>query len=120
MAGGAERRSVIMGAAGRDFHNFNVVYRHDPAVRMVAFTTAQISGIAGRRYPASLAGHRYPEGIAIEDEAALEEVCRREHADDAVFADSDVPHEPLHHAASRALAAGANFTLLGPEAHPVG
>ena len=110
------RRVVIMGAAGRDFHNFNVVFRDDPEVRVVAFTATQIPGIAGRRYPPSLAGDRYPDGIAIVDESELESVCRRERADEVVFAYSDVPHATVMHAASRALALGADFTLLGPQA----
>jgi len=104
-----------MGAAGRDFHNFNVAFREDPHTRVVAFTAAQIPGIAGRRYPASLAGARYPEGIAIEDEGDLEAICRREDVDEVVFAYSDVRHETVMHAASRALAVGADFRLLGPE-----
>ncbi len=118
MAGsrGVPRRVVIMGAAGRDFHNFNVVFRGDAAVRVVAFTAAQIPGIAGRRYPASLAGTLYPDGIAIEDEANLEAICRREQVDEVVFAYSDVTHETVMHAASRALAAGAGFGILGPDA----
>ena len=110
-----ERRVVIMGAAGRDFHNFNVAYRGDRTKRVVAFTAAQIPGIADRRYPASLAGERYPEGIPIEDEADLEAICHREHVEEVVFAYSDVRHETVMHAASRALAAGADFTLLGPD-----
>jgi len=110
-----ERRILIMGAAGRDFHNFNVAFREDPHTRVVAFTAAQIPGIAGRRYPASLAGARYPEGIAIEDEGDLEAICRREDVDEVVFAYSDVRHETVMHAASRALAVGADFRLLGPE-----
>jgi predicted GTPase len=109
-----QRRVVIMGAAGRDFHNFNVVFRNDLGARVVAFTAAQIPGIAGRRYPASLAGDRYPGGIPIEDEADLEAICEREHVDEVVFAYSDVRHETVMHLASRTLAAGANFTLLGP------
>ena len=70
-------RVLILGAAGRDFHNFNVVYRDDPAVTVVAFTATQIPGIAGRRYPAALAGPRYPSGIPIEDESEIETLCRR-------------------------------------------
>jgi predicted GTPase len=104
-----------MGAAGRDFHNFNVVYRDDPGTCVVAFTAAQIPGIAARRYPASLAGPGYPSGIAIEDEAALEGLCLREQVDEVVFAYSDVRHETVMHAASRALAGGADFKLLGPK-----
>ncbi|MGE0455358.1 MAG: cyclic 2,3-diphosphoglycerate synthase [Vicinamibacteria bacterium] len=112
---GRVRRIVIMGAAGRDFHNFNVAYRDEPAAVVVAFTAAQIPGIAGRRYPAQLAGLLYPEGIPIVDEAELEALCRREEVDEVVFAYSDVEHATVMHAASRALAAGADFTLLGPE-----
>ncbi len=110
------RRVVIMGAAGRDFHNFNVVFRGDAASRVVAFTATQIPGIAGRRYPASLAGPSYPDGIAIEDEARLEELCARERVDEVVFAYSDVRHDDVMHAASRVLAAGASLRLLGPNA----
>jgi predicted GTPase len=110
------RRVVICGAAGRDFHNFNVVYRNDPNAHVVAFTAAQIPGIEGRRYPAALAGERYPDGIAIVAEQELESLCRREAVDDVVFAYSDVSHAQVMHVASRALAAGANFTLLGPRA----
>ena len=84
---------VIVGAAGRDFHNFNVVYRDDPLVEVVAFTAAQIPGIAGRRYPGALAGPFHPDGIAIVDESALEELCRDRRVDRVVFAYSDVPHQ---------------------------
>ena len=107
-------RCVIMGAAGRDFHNFNVALRDDPTALVVAFTAAQIPGIAGRRYPAELAGPRYPEGIPILDESELEQVCRREDVQEVIFAYSDVPHTAVMHAASRALALGADFVLLGP------
>jgi predicted GTPase len=108
-------RIVIMGAAGRDFHNFNVAYRDDPAVDVVAFTAAQIPGIGDRRYPPSLAGARYPEGIPIVPEDELETVCRARKVDTVVFAYSDVAYPDVMHAASRALAAGADFALLGPE-----
>jgi predicted GTPase len=108
-------RVLILGAAGRDFHDFNVVYRDDPGVIVVAFTATQIPGISGRRYPPALAGPRYPNGIAIEDEAALEVICRRERVNLVVFAYSDVPHAAVMHLASRALACGADFALLGPE-----
>jgi predicted GTPase len=108
-------RVVIMGAAGRDFHDFNVVFRTDPNVEVVAFTAAQIPGIAGRRYPAVLAGELYPDGIAIVPEADLEAVIRTQDVRTVVFAYSDVSHETVMHAASRALAAGADFTLLGPD-----
>ena len=107
-------RLVIMGAAGRDFHNFNVVYRDDPAFEVVAFTAAQIPGIAGRRYPAALAGPLYPDGIAIGPEAELEALIRTREVEQIVFAYSDLAHADVMHLASRALAAGADFTLLGP------
>lgn len=107
-------RVVIMGAAGRDFHNFNVVYRGDPDYEVVAFTAAQIPGIAARCYPAALAGARYPDGIPIVEEAGLAALCRREHVDQVVFAYSDVSHIEVMHQASIALAAGADFALLGP------
>ena len=106
---------MILGAAGRDFHDFNVVYRDDPGARVVAFTATQIPGIAGRRYPASLAGPRYPDGIPIEDEADLEAICRRERVTQVVFSYSDVPHGHVMRLASRALAVGADFVLLGPD-----
>lgn len=108
------RRVLIMGAAGRDFHNFNVVFRDDPAYDVVAFTAAQIPGISGRRYPPSLAGTRYPDGIPILDEAQLSEICRDEKVDEVVFAYSDVEHAFVMHRASIALAAGTDFALLGP------
>ena len=107
-------RVLIMGAAGRDFHDFNVVYRDDPSAEVVAFTATQIPGIADRRYPAALAGDRYPEGIPIRPEAELETLIRALRVDTVVFAYSDVSHEQVMHAASRALAAGADFELLGP------
>ncbi|MEL6248823.1 MAG: cyclic 2,3-diphosphoglycerate synthase [Cyanobacteria bacterium J06627_15] len=106
---------VIMGAAGRDFHNFNWVYRRDPQYEVVAFTAAQISGISGRYYPPALAGPLYPAGIPIVDERELESLCKAHSVDQVVFAYSDVPHAQVMHAASRALAAGASFILLGPE-----
>jgi len=108
-------RVLILGAAGRDFHNFNVVFREDPASHVVGFTASQIPGIAPRRYPASLAGALYPDGIPIEDEAALETLCQSRAVDEVVFAYSDVAHEHVMHLASRALAVGADFVLLGPQ-----
>jgi predicted GTPase len=108
------KRVVIMGAAGRDFHDFNVVYRNDSHVEVVAFTAAQIPGIADRRYPPELAGPHYPQGIPIAPERELERLVRDENVDTVVFAYSDVSHETVMHAASRAMAAGADFTLLGP------
>jgi len=107
-------RLLILGAAGRDFHNFNRVYRDDPAVEVVAFTAAQIPGIAGRRYPSALAGPRYPAGIPIEDEARLEALCVERQVDRVVFAYSDVTHAHVMHCASRALAVGCDVSLLGP------
>ncbi len=108
-------RVVIMGAAGREFHNFNTVYRGDPRVEVVAFTAAQIPGIGGRTYPHELAGPHYPNGIPIVDEAELSGLCRRESVDRVVFAYSDVSYEQLVHVASRSLAAGTDFVLLGPK-----
>ena len=109
------RRIVIMGAAGRDFHNFNVVYRDDPGIEVVAFTATQIPGIAGRRYPPVLAGDRYPQGIPILPEDELDQIILRFEVEEVVFAYSDVSHETVMHAASRVIAAGADFTLLGPK-----
>jgi predicted GTPase len=108
-------RVVIVGAAGRDFHDFNVVYRDDPRFEVVAFTAAQIPDIAGRRYPPALAGPRYPGGIPIVPESELEDVCRRRGVGLVVFAYSDVPHAHVMQIGSRALAQGADFTLLGPD-----
>ncbi|HVL63575.1 MAG TPA: cyclic 2,3-diphosphoglycerate synthase [Actinomycetota bacterium] len=108
------RRVVIAGAAGRDFHNFNVRYRSSEAHRVVAFTATQIPGIEGRRYPPELAGDLYPEGIPIHPEDELEDVIRRYDAHEVVFAYSDVSHAYVMHLGSRALAAGADYVLLGP------
>ncbi len=108
-----KRRVLILGAAGRDFHNFNVVYRNDPTYDVVGFTATQIPDIAGRRYPAALAGPLYPEGIPIYDEADMPELIRDHQVDDVIFAYSDVPHEYVMHKASIAMAAGAGFRLLG-------
>ncbi len=111
----ARTRVVIMGAAGRDFHNFNMVYRDDPGSEVVAFTATQIPKIAGRRYPPSLAGEHYPHGIAIVDETELSELCVHQHIDQVVFAYSDVTHARVMHTASVVLSSGADFVLLGPE-----
>jgi predicted GTPase len=108
------RRMIIMGAGGRDFHDFNVVYRDDPEVDVIAFTATQIPGIADRVYPAALAGPRYPQGIPIRAEQDLVELIGSEQADEVVFAYSDVSHEHVMHTASAVLAAGADFSLLGP------
>lgn len=106
---------LILGAAGRDFHNFNMVYRDDPGSEVIAFTATQIPEIAGRRYPASLAGQRYPQGIPIVDEAQLATLCREQRVDKVVFSYSDVTHDRVMHTASIALASGADFLLLGPQ-----
>ena len=105
-----------MGAAGRDFHNFNVVYRHDPSVEVVAFTATQIPNIEGRVYPPELAGDLYPGGISILPESDLLDLIRRRSIQDVVFSYSDVSHEYVMHRASEVLAAGADFRLLGPAA----
>ena len=108
-------RVLIMGAAGRDFHNFNVHYRNNPNYYVVGFTAAQIPNIDGRVYPASLAGSNYPNGIPIYSENDLVEIIKKEKVQEVVFAYSDVSHEDIMHKASTALAAGADFRLLGPE-----
>ncbi len=110
------RRIVIMGAAGRDFHNFNVVFRDNEAYDVVAFTATQIPGIEGRRYPAELAGRCYPEGIPIVPEAELPELVRNHDVDAVVFAYSDVSHQHVMERAATVAAAGADFWLLGPKA----
>jgi predicted GTPase len=108
-------RIIIMGAAGRDFHNFNMVYRDNPDYEVIAFTATQIPDIAGRRYPASLAGRYYPDGIPIHDESELDALCRKENIDKVVFAYSDVSYALVMHKASVVLAAGSDFVMLGPE-----
>ena len=108
-------RIVIMGAAGRDFHNFNTVYRGDPASEVIAFTATQIPDIAGRCYPPSLAGHGYPNGIPIVDESQLAQLCKEQRIGQVVFAYSDVDYARVMHSASIVLASGADFVLLGPE-----
>ena len=109
------KRVVIVGAAGRDFHNFNVVFRNNPQFEVAAFTATQIPDIAGRKYPAELAGYLYPAGIPIVDETELESLIREREVDVAVFSYSDISHVNLMHIASRAVAAGADFWLLGAE-----
>jgi predicted GTPase len=105
---------LIAGAAGRDFHNFNVVYREREDTEVVAFTATQIPNIDGRVYPAELAGPLYPEGIPILPESALEQLVAQHEIEEVVFAYSDVTHEHVMHVASRALAAGASFRLISP------
>jgi predicted GTPase len=107
------QRVLILGAAGRDFHNFNVHFRENPDYEVVAFTATQIPNIEGRRYPAELAGTRYSDGIPIEAEEDLEKLIRDRDIDLVVFSYSDVTHEHVMHLASRVLAAGANYLLLG-------
>ena len=106
-------RTLIMGAAGRDFHNFNVFYRNNPDYEVVAFTATQIPDIEGRTYPAELAGSRYPKGIPIYAENDLVKLIREKQVDQVVFAYSDVQHEYVMHKASIVLAAGADFRLMG-------
>ncbi|MFQ6047494.1 MAG: cyclic 2,3-diphosphoglycerate synthase [Gemmatimonadales bacterium] len=108
------QRVIILGAAGRDFHNFNTYFRDNPDYEVVAFTAAQIPNIADRRYPAELAGERYPGGIPIEPEDELERLIEDRGVDVVVFSYSDVSHEHVMHLASRALATGADYVLLGP------
>ena len=107
------KRIVIMGAAGRDFHDFNMLYREDEHVEVVSFTAAQIPGIEGRRYPPELAGPLYPDGIPIVAEAHLAEICKDRQVDQVVFAYSDISHQDVMHRASIAIAAGADFVLPG-------
>jgi predicted GTPase len=110
------KRILILGAAGRDFHNFNVVFRGNPEYHVVAFTATQIPDIAGRRYPSALAGGLlYPEGIPIFEEKEMEKLIAVENVDAVVFSYSDISHQNLMHLASRAVAAGADFWLLGAE-----
>ena len=111
----SEKRVLILGAAGRDFHNYLVALRDRPECRVVAFTATQIPDIAGRKMPASMAGSRYPEGIPIEPEEKLEELIRQHKVDEVIFAYSDVPHEYVMHMASRVMAAGPSFKLMGPD-----
>lgn len=109
-------RTIIMGAAGRDFHNFNVFFRGNPEYEVVAFTATQIPNIEGRVYPAELAGPQYPKGIPIYPESDLVRLIKELKVDQVVFAYSDVPHEYVMHKASTVLAAGADFRLMGTKA----
>ena len=108
-----KRRVLIMGAAGRDFHNFNTVYRDNPQYEVVAFTATQIPEIEGRSYPASLAGEMYPKGIPIHEEKELLSLIQSHNIDDVVFSYSDVSHEYVMHQSARVNGVGANFLLLG-------
>jgi predicted GTPase len=111
----SERRIVIMGAAGRDFHDFLTRYRNDDSVRVVAFTATQIPGIDSRTFPAEIAGPRYPDGIPIVPERELLSLIAEQDVDEVVFAYSDVSHDYVMHHAQAVIAAGADFTLLGAE-----
>jgi len=111
---GPAERVLILGAAGRDFHDFLMAFRDDPRIEVIAFTAAQIPGISDRRFPPELAGPGYPAGIPIVPEDQLETLCREKRIDRVVLAYSDLAHEQVMHLASRALAAGADFALLGP------
>jgi predicted GTPase len=106
-------KTIIMGAAGRDFHNFNTFFRGNQAYEVVAFTATQIPNIEGRKYPKELAGDLYPEGIPIYPESELNSLIKQHNIDQVVFAYSDVPHEVVMHKASQVLGAGADFRLIG-------
>ncbi|MGI6421598.1 MAG: cyclic 2,3-diphosphoglycerate synthase [Syntrophomonadaceae bacterium] len=110
-----KKRVIIMGAAGRDFHNFNTYFRDNNEYEVVAFTATQIPDIEGRMYPAAIAGPNYPEGIPIYPESDLDELINKYDIDQVVFAYSDVSHEYVMHKASQVLAAGADFRLMGPK-----
>ncbi len=110
-----KKKVIIMGAAGRDFHNFNVFFRDNENYEVIAFTATQIPDIEGRKYPAELAGKLYPNGIPIYAEEELEDLIKKHKVDFVVFAYSDISHEYVMNRASRAMAAGASFMLLGPE-----
>lgn len=114
------RKVIIMGAGGRDFHNFNTVFRQDPETQVVAFTATQIPGIDDRVYPPSLAGPLYPDGIPIRPEEELTALIREHGVDEVILAYSDLKHETVMHKASIALGAGADFKLLGPDATMLG
>ena len=109
-----KQRVLIMGAAGRDFHNFNVLYRADSSVDVVAFTATQIPNISDRKYPHELAGEFYPDGIPIHDEKELSQLIEKHRINRVVFSYSDVSHEYVMHKACQALAAGADFELINP------
>lgn len=109
----SKTRIIILGAAGRDFHNFNVCYRNNPDVEVVAFTATQIPDIAGRKYPASLAGQYYPNGIPIFEEADLEKLVAEYNVDECVLSYSDLPYDTVMHLGSRVMKTGAKFSMLG-------
>jgi predicted GTPase len=109
----AKIKVIIVGAAGRDFHNFNTVYRNNDQYEVVAFTAAQIPDIDGRKYPASLAGELYPEGIPIYDESELEDLIKKHEVDECVLSYSDLPYDTVMHLGSRIMATGAKFSMMG-------
>src|SRR5690554_5093883 len=111
----SRKKVIIMGAAGRDFHNFNTYYRDDERYEVVAFTATQIPDIHGRRYPAELAGRLYPEGIPIYDQSELVDLIKLYDVDECVLSYSDVPYEYVMNLSAMVNAAGANFALLGPK-----
>jgi predicted GTPase len=108
-----KKKVIIIGAAGRDFHNFNTYYRNDDSVEVVAFTAAQIPDIDGRMYPASLAGKFYPQGIPIKDESELESLIKLHNVDECVLSYSDLPYDTVMHIGSRVMMMGAKFSMLG-------
>jgi predicted GTPase len=108
-----KRKTIIIGAAGRDFHNFNVYYRDNPAYEVVAFTAAQIPDIAGRKYPAELAGSLYPNGIPIHEQNDLEKLIKELNVDECVFAYSDASYSAVMGVSAKVNAAGADFKLMG-------
>ena len=109
-----KRNVIIIGAAGRDFHNFNTFFRKNEDIKVMAFTATQIPDIEGRKYPAELAGELYPEGIDIYPEAELLELIEKFEVQDVYFAYSDVPHEYVMSKSADVMKTGANFILLGP------
>lgn len=108
-------KTIIMGAAGRDFHNFNLIYRDNDKYEVVAFTATQIPDIDGRKYPAELAGKLYPNGIPIHDESDLQQLIEDNNIEEVVFSYSDILHEDVMHKASKVIAWGAHFKILGGE-----
>ena len=114
MVKNGRRRVLILGAAGRDFHDFNVVFRDDPKFEVVGFTATQIPNISDRAFPAELAGALYPRGIPIHHEDQLESIIAQDGIDACIFSYSDISHQQVMHLASRCIAAGASFSLLGP------
>lgn len=108
-------KTLIMGAAGRDFHNFNTIYRDNNLYDVVAFTATQIPDIDGRKYPAALAGKLYPKGIPIHAEDELEALIKKHNVEEVVFAYSDVPYNYVMSRGSRVMAAGAHFKILGAQ-----